>query len=213
LGEWCAPDGLVYPQFAYHTHVVPAEETRAGLEGTCPQYAMSCDYGTMNPCSVGLWGQTTAGWVRLKEYYYDARRSGIPRTDEQHYAEIEALAGSLPVKYIYIDPTAKSLISCILFHGKFIPIAAESSVLEGIQLTAEALRQKQLLFSSACEDCIREFGLYTWENDPTMDRPKKEFDHSMDDVRYFAQAMLRPAAPETFFCAAIPRSGNAIRAS
>lgn len=51
LGEWCAPSGAVYPMFSPQTHVV--ERLPAGLT----QWYLSCDYGTVNPCShraVGL---------------------------------------------------------------------------------------------------------------------------------------------------------------
>ena len=38
----------------------------------------------------------------------------------------------------------------------------------------------------ACRDAIREFGLYCWDERATGDRVRKEHDHAMDDIRYFA---------------------------
>ena len=43
-----------------------------------------------------------------------------------------------------------------------------------------------------CTDCIREFGLYRWDEKATMDRPIKENDHAMDDVRYFVHRIFAP---------------------
>ncbi len=40
------------------------------------EYAVSCDYGTVNPCSAGLWGRQGGTWYRVDEYYYDSRRDG-----------------------------------------------------------------------------------------------------------------------------------------
>ena len=44
--------------------------------------------------------------------------------------------------------------------------------------------------SESCTDSIREFELYSWEADGE-DRPVKENDHAMDDIRYFCNTVLR----------------------
>ncbi len=36
-------------------------------------YYLSCDYGTVNPFSLGLWGKAEDGWYRLDEYYHSSR--------------------------------------------------------------------------------------------------------------------------------------------
>ena len=53
-----------------------------------------------------------------------------------------------------------------------------------------ALQQGKLLFSPVCTDCIREFGLYCWDEKAPEDRPLKENDHAMDEVRYFVSTIM-----------------------
>ena len=42
-------------------------------EGPFEEWYISCDYGTSNPTSMGLWGRKKEVWYRVEEYYYDAR--------------------------------------------------------------------------------------------------------------------------------------------
>lgn len=85
LGKWVAAQGLVYPFFSRSVHV-------AEPAGIPSRYFISCDYGTVNPSSFGLWGEYGGRWYRLSEYYFDSRREGEQRTDEEHYAALEQLA-------------------------------------------------------------------------------------------------------------------------
>ena len=92
LGKWVMADGLVYPQFQKLRHVIPdtVPDVHSG------EFYLSCDYGTLNPTSVGLWHLSGDGYAtRLREYYYDARKEGHSRTDEEHYAALEQLAGDI----------------------------------------------------------------------------------------------------------------------
>ena len=84
LGKWVAAQGLVYPFFSRSVHV-------AEPEGIPSHYFISCDYGTVNPSSFGLWGEYGGRWYRLSEYYFDSRREGEQRTDEEHYAALEQI--------------------------------------------------------------------------------------------------------------------------
>ena len=180
LGQWCAGEGLVY-EFDENIHMArqPPGDGR---------YFISVDYGTMNPFSAGLWCVSGDKAVRLREYYYDARASGRIRTDEEHYAQLEALAGELPVERVVIDPSAASFIATMRHHGRFSVRKAVNGVLPGIRLVTEYLRAGRLQFMPACKDTIREFGLYRWQED--AEAPVKEDDHAMDDVRYFCATVL-----------------------
>ena len=44
---------------------------------------------------------------------------------------------------------------------------------------------------SGCKACIKEFGLYRWDETKTEDTPIKDNDHAMDDTRYFCHTILR----------------------
>ena len=184
LGKWTVSEGLVYPMFDRQRHVVTM------LPDAFSRYVMSCDYGTVNPTSIGLWGESDGVWYRIREYYYDARKEGISRTDEQHYAGLEQLAGTLPVECVVVDPSAASFMACIASHGKFRVMKAKNDVLSGIRLVSDALRSDVLRFAGCCKDCIREFGQYCWNENACGDVPKKEHDHAMDDVRYFVSSVL-----------------------
>lgn len=200
LGKWTVSSGVVYPMFSKERHVVANTPE-------CEQFYISCDYGTVNPSSFGLWGycKTDQIWYRLQEYYYDARKEGCSRTDEAHYTALEALAGNRTIEAVIIDPSAASMIACIAHHGRFRVIRADNDVLAGIQRVSTALQQEQIRFSAACTDTLREFGMYCWEDARHGDAPKKEFDHAMDDVRYFVSTVLRRKAEDDFFTAAIGR--------
>jgi hypothetical protein len=42
-----------------------------------------------------------------------------------------------------------------------------------------------------CKDAIREFGLYSWDDKGEVDKPIKENDHAMDDIRYFCATVMK----------------------
>ena len=126
-GEWVDVQGLVYPMFSLERHVVQQAPD-------CERFCVSCDYGTVNPCSMGLWGEQGGRWYRLAEYYYDARREGACRTDEEHYEQLEKLCGNRKIERVIVDPSAASFIACIRRHGRYWVEPAKNGVLEGIQL-------------------------------------------------------------------------------
>lgn len=187
LGLWVVAEGLIYTMFNKNFHVVPA--TPRPYE----KYYISCDYGTVNPTSIGLWGRANGKWYRMREYYFDSRKEGRQRTDEEHYAELEKLAGDLPITGVIVDPSAASFIEVIRRHGRFYVEKASNAVLDGIRDVATRLQCGDVFFNACCTDCIREFGLYRWDEKATADRPIKENDHSMDDVRYFIHKVFAPS--------------------
>ncbi len=181
LGQWCVADGLVYDfdPSRHITHRLPKEG----------RYYISVDYGTQNPFSAGLWCVTGDRAYRLKEYYHDGRKTGKNLTDGQYYQALLALAEDYPIECVVVDPSAASLIALIRRQGKFSVRKARNNVLEGIRLVSSALQEGLLQFSPRCKDSIREFGLYCWQEQ--QDRPVKEHDHAMDDIRYFCATVLR----------------------
>lgn len=197
LGKWVAAQGLVYPFFSRSVHV-------AEPEGIPSRYFISCDYGTVNPSSFGLWGEYGGRWYRLNEYYFDSRREGEQRTDEEHYAALEQLAGELNIEAVIADPSAASFLECIRRHGRFRAVPAKNDVIDGIRRVSDALKERRILFSQSCTDCLREFSLYRWDNTAARDAPRKEYDHAMDDVRYFVSTVLAHEE-DGFFALAMSR--------
>ena len=133
LGKWVAAQGLVYPFFSRSVHV-------AEPAGIPSRYFISCDYGTVNPSSFGLWGEYGGRWYRLSEYYFDSRREGEQRTDEEHYAALEQLAGDLNIEAVIADPSAASFLECIRRHGRFRAVPAKNDVIDGIRRVSDASR-------------------------------------------------------------------------
>lgn len=190
-GLWVASSGLVYPMFSKERHVF-TEDKLPDFQ----RYYISCDYGTVNPASFGLWGEDHGKWYRIKEYYHDSRATGILRTDEEHCRSLLELCGSLPIDGVICDPSAASFMEALrrLSAGRFPIIPAKNDVLSGIRRVASMLQEGRLLFSQSCSATFREFELYSWEENAPADHPKKEFDHAMDDIRYLVNtvAALKP---------------------
>lgn len=183
LGKWVLAEGLIYPMFGQDN--ITDEIPESG------EYYISCDYGTLNPFSAGLWCVTDKKAVRIREYYYSGREKQSSKTDEEYYTELEKLAGELPVESVIVDPSAASFIETIRRHGRFSVRKAKNDVLDGIVTTSRYIKSGQIQTCSCCKDAIREFGLYRWDDKATEDKPVKESDHAMDDIRYFSQTVLR----------------------
>jgi PBSX family phage terminase large subunit len=184
LGRWVAAAGAVYPFMAGDAMYCPPPA------GGFARYAVSCDYGTVNPASFGLWGEQGGVWYRLREYYYDSKREGAQRTDEEHYAGLCRLAGDEDVECVVVDPSAASFLEVIRRHGRFCALPAENDVLSGIRRVSTALKEGKIRICTPCVESRREFSLYRWE-EGGQDKPVKEHDHAMDDIRYFVSTLLR----------------------
>ncbi len=187
LGEWCNAEGLVYPMFDEAKHVLDEIPE-------CTEYArffISVDYGTMNPCSMGLWRLESDRAIRLKEVYYDGRKKQRQLTDEEYYALLDGLADGFPIEKIVVDPSAASFIETIRRHGKYSVHKAKNDVLDGIRATGTLIQNGKIYIHKSCRDIIKEFSAYSWDEKSAEDRVKKEFDHAMDDMRYFCYTVAR----------------------
>ena len=181
LGEWAAAEGLVYDFFQ-------ADAMPPMPEGGFARWRISCDYGTRNPASFGLWGELDGIWYRVREFYYDARERGRQKTDGEYAEDLRNLAGGRCIETVIVDPSAASLMETLRREGWNVR-KADNRVLEGIRRTASALKSGRIVICRTCGAAAREFGLYRWEDGGDGDRVRKEFDHAMDDIRYFVMAM------------------------
>lgn len=202
LGEWTAARGLVYDFFD------PARDARPKPEGEMEAYVISADYGTANPCSFGLWGLRKGVWYRMEEYYYASRHTGVQKTDQEYVAELGRLAAGRPIRQVVADPSAASFITALRQAGYRV-IKANNDVLSGIRITASLLKQGRIVICEGCEDCLREMALYRWcEDGSGRDAPRKENDHAMDDMRYFAATVVSPQeGGGAFFVGSVERPG------
>ena len=188
LGLWVAAEGLIYPMFSKALHVVKEEPRHYS------KYYVSVDYGTLNPFSAGLWGKSGKIWYRIKEYYYDGRKQGYQKTDEEYYAELERLTKGVNVTSVIVDPSAASFITVIRRKGRYNVIPADNNVLDGIRYTSDCIKNNKIKFNECCENTFAEFVSYVWDTKYAQktgeDKPVKEHDHAMDDIRYFCYTVL-----------------------
>ena len=184
-GLWVLAEGLVYENWKDDyvlDEYIPTAEA---------EYFISCDYGTVNPCSMGLWALEYDKSVRIAEYYHNGR-TDRRRTDEEHYRELEKLAGDRYINSVIVDPSAASFIECIRKHGRFKVRPAKNSVISGIRAAATLIDMKKIFVCRNCKDILKEFSLYRWNEKSSEDAVIKENDHAMDDMRYFVNNILAP---------------------
>ena len=111
-------------------------------------------------------------------------------TDGEYADALEALAGGRRLDGVIVDPSAASFLEVLRRRG--LPVRkAENDVLSGIRLTSDLLKEGKLVLCRECRDCLREIEDYVWDTRAgTRDRVRKENDHAMDDMRYFAATVL-----------------------
>ena len=181
LGEWCVAEGLVYDF---------GEDNITDDTPSNGEYYISIDYGTLNPFSAGLWCVLGDKATRIKEFYYDGRKKAIQRTDEEYCDNIDELAKGYNIRQIIVDPSAASFITALRKRGYSVR-KANNDVLDGIRRTAVYLKNGNIKIHRSCVDAISEFGLYRWDDKATADTVIKENDHAMDEIRYFANTILK----------------------
>lgn len=186
LGLWCMAEGIIYDMFSTERHVRPLKEIEPILvKGN--RY-ISCDYGTQNATVFLLWNKGTDGvWYCIREYYYSGRDKGRQKTDAEFADDFMKWIGDTKFRAMIVDPAAASFIAELRKRGVKV-LKAKNDVLDGIRMVATRLNQNRLGFAAECENTIKEFGSYIWDEKAAErgeDKPVKFADHCMDAVRYF----------------------------
>ena len=183
-GQWAQAEGRVY-DFFERAMVKPVPG------GPFEKWYISCDYGTVNPTSMGLWGKTGGVWYRVKEFYFSSRQAQKQMTDEEYAQALQNLAGERSITAVIVDPSAASFIEVLRRRGWRVK-KADNDVLSGIRLTSDALKEGKIVICEGCDDLLREMDEYVWDlSSGNKDRVKKEHDHAMDDMRYFVSTVLK----------------------
>lgn len=188
LGQRKMAEGLVYPMFSMEKHVVKGAIPYSSRH----RYYVSIDYGTVNPFAAGLWDFDPVSHkaIMIRELYY--RGGSANRTDnEGYYRLLKKLIGDIKIEYIIIDPSASSMIETIEKYAEWLVVRADNDVLNGIQDVTKYLNMGLLLFHESCKETFKEFDRYSWDEESGEDAVIKEFDHSMDMIRYFCRTALR----------------------
>ena len=111
-------------------------------------------------------------------------------TDEEYARALEGLAGGRRITAVIVDPSAASFIEVLRRKGWRVR-KAENDVLSGIRLTSDLLKAGKIVICEGCADCLREMDEYVWDlSGGGKDKVRKEHDHAMDDMRYFAATVL-----------------------
>lgn len=197
LGLWVRAEGLVYPMFGDGCITQDTPDTG--------DYYISIDYGTLNPFSAGLWCVGKRSAVRIAEIYYSGRETRAQKTDEEYCDMVERLAGEKTIRAVVVDPSAASFIEALRRRGRFKVRHADNDVMNGIRTVSDFLRNGKIKIHESCENTIREFGLYRWDEKSEVDRVVKENDHAMDEVRYMAMTVLKKAFKEHIFVPELAR--------
>lgn len=182
LGLWVQAQGRVYDFFT--------ADMAAAVPQRCDRWYISCDYGTVNPTSMGLWGRREGVWYRVKEFYFDSRREGRQMTDGEYAQALAELAGDRPIQAVIVDPSAASFLEVLRRQGWRVK-KARNDVLGGIRRTSELLKKGDIRICTTCGDCLREMEEYVWDlSSGSRDQVCKAHDHAMDDMRYFVSTVL-----------------------
>ncbi len=182
LGEWVATEGLIYDFLTPEFCSLPPEGE------PCDRWVLSCDYGTRNPASFGLWGRFGGVWYRVDEMYYDARAAGRQKTDAEYVEDLVCFVGTRGVWCVVVDPSALSFMEALRVKG-FTVLPARNEVLTGIRVTGQLLKERKMVIGPGCGHTLREARLYRWA-EGALDAPRKENDHAMDEMRYFAMTVV-----------------------
>lgn len=179
LGEWCMAEGAIYDFFDRKYHTRPSAPHYAEF------YIVGIDYGTTNPFAMEIIGvnqnpnYSPTLWVE-KEYYWDSRKMGRQKTDSELADDMERELFGLPIRAIYIDPSAASLEVELKKRGK--PVKhAENDVLSGIRTVGNFIGQGDLIICQQAQQLIKEIEGYVWDPKKVKlgeDAPLKQNDHA-----------------------------------
>lgn len=198
LAEFKKFKGLIYKSFDRKIHVITPFEIPN--DGRWEVYR-GIDFGFDNPTAC-IWiaiNSEDNKWYVIDEYYETKESS------DYHCGIILSKSGQYPSATIsWGDPSAPQVMTDWAKKGVYITPARRDAMTNrgewvgaGIDIIQEKLKvsvvdqKPQLFVFKNCENLIREFEAYEWEepkdeilNNPG--RPKKANDHALDALRYFA---------------------------
>lgn len=185
LGEWVGADGLVYDTFNRDTHV----RTRSG---PWARTVVAIDEGYTNPFACLLLRVDGDGRIHVEREHYQSK---LMRSDKlpiiREFAE--------GAEAVVVDPSAAELIQTITDAGPNVE-PADNTIEPGLHRVRARLPDAgdgmpRLTVDPSCENTIREFESYEFKEG--TDKPRKEFDHAMDALRYGVSYIDQPK-PDAF---------------
>lgn len=193
LGEWCAAEGLIYPEFASRDDLVFDFQDYKNYG----ELFVSVDYGIQNAMVYLLfgWNIKELRWEVIKEWRHSGRETEVQYTDAEYYDFLTKFAGDLPIRDIIIDPSASSFIAVVKKSKRYRAILASNEVIAGIGYTASLLHLGKLAISRDCTGLIEEMGGYVWDEKKALrtgdEFPTQVADHGPDALRYGCYTFIR----------------------
>lgn len=185
LGKWVAAEGAIYSMLDPDFHVYDF------VPRTYEKFIVGVDYGTASVTTFVMLGLNNGKWYLIREYYHDARRTMIQKTNWQFAQDFVRFCdgvgygrdkqGSVNPASIDVDPSATGLKLELRKAGFYQVRGADNDVIEGIRNVQDALAADELRFARWCEHSIEEHTGYVWDSDKQKegeDAPVKENDHT-----------------------------------
>lgn len=202
-GEWASAEGIVYDSFDPDVHVREVDVTGW-------RCALGVDVGTKNPtCILSVYQSGIDNHIHIRREFYQAGMSSNRILDA-----IKLESSRIRPDFIAVDPSAVAYI-LDLHHSRLPAYPADNDILVGIQRVKSAIEnvtdppndwdeEKDGLFEAEslftvdpdCTNLIEEFGMYAFAENARIetDKPVKEYDHSMDALRYVVSRLILPKA-------------------
>lgn len=190
LGLWVMAEGIIFDMFDEVRHVIDCVP-----DGKYEEFGVAVDYATATVMTFGLYGVLNARLAGkeivhlVREYYYDAKRTGRQKTDSEFADDFAVFLGKEIIpRAIYVDPSAASFKLQLKRKGYNQVKDANNDVINGIRLVGTFLAGDRFFVDRSCQETINEFYSYIWDEkaqERGEDKPVKNHDHTMDRNRYF----------------------------
>lgn len=211
-GRWVHFEGLIYPDYSEHRHVVAPKPVPRASEEAMPLVPIYCaiDPGINENHKAAL-GFAWHGFDDVLEFFHVWKESGATVADVA--AEYHRVCELLRVRprWRVIDPSAlnrnhqtgRSVQDEYRKH-RIYTIGGQNNREAGFNAVTERLRSDRIRFhAGACEELIEEFPLYRWKGqkrsaaeDAPKAEPIKRFDDAMDMMRYLVMQVGKPPVRE-----------------
>lgn len=189
-GKWVAAEGRVYDMFDPEKHMRDTQRIIADwcINPNAITWLVGCDYATSSVMTWGLFAVHPDGkrFLKVKEFYYDARRTQLQHTDEEFAEMFAEWLGTIVPRVVYCDPSASSWKLTLQRHGYSV-VNAENDVISGIRTVATAINLGYFIMDKSCVETCKEYQTYCWDNKAQTsgrDRVVKDHDHTCDADRY-----------------------------
>lgn len=189
LGNWVSAEGRIYDMFSRDKHMINTYNyiQHNNIYPSAIKWLVGCDYGTSTVMSWGLYAKLPDGVVlKVREYYYDAVKQKMQKTDYEFANEFQQWLGGIIPKSVYCDPSAASWKTELTRRG-FRVLNANNDVVNGIRYVATCLNTNKYFIDETCINTEKEYLSYVWDSNAQLsgkDKPVKEHDHTCDTDRY-----------------------------